>query len=71
MSNFIYKDGKLHAEGVPLQEIAKRYKTPCYVYSKKAIETKYLEFDSAFTSKNYFTQINFVSRILIAENVTH
>ena len=53
MSNFIYKDGKLHAEGVSLLEIAKQYNTPCYVYSKKAIEAKYLEFDSAFTSKNY------------------
>ena len=53
MSDFIYKDGQLHAEGVSLLEIAKRYNTPCYIYSKKAIETKYLEFDSAFTSKKH------------------
>jgi len=52
MSNFIYKDGELHAEGVSLLEIAKQHNTPCYVYSKKAIETKYLEFISAFNSEN-------------------
>jgi len=53
MSNFIYKDGELHAEDVSLLEIAKQHNTPCYVYSKKAIEAKYTEFNSAFTSENH------------------
>jgi diaminopimelate decarboxylase len=50
MSDFIYRDGQLYAEDVSLLEIAERYNTPCYVYSSNAIESRYLEFDSAFTS---------------------
>ena len=50
MSDFIYKDGQLFAEDVSLLEIAKQYNTPCYVYSNNAIQSRYLEFDSAFTS---------------------
>jgi diaminopimelate decarboxylase len=50
MSDFIYKDGQLFAEDVSLLEIAKQYNTPCYVYSNNTIQSRYLEFDSAFTS---------------------
>ncbi len=50
MSDFIYKDGQLFAEDVSLLVIAKQYNTPCYVYSNNAIQSRYLEFDSAFTS---------------------
>ena len=50
MSDFIYKDGQLFAEDISLLEIAKQYNTPCYVYSNNAIQSRYLEFDSAFTS---------------------
>jgi diaminopimelate decarboxylase len=50
MSDFIYKDGQLFAEDVSLLEIAKQYKTPCYVYSNNTIQSRYSEFDSAFTS---------------------
>jgi len=53
MFDFIYKNGQLHAEDVSLSEIAKGHKTPCFVYSKKAIQTKYTEFDLAFTSKQH------------------
>ena len=50
MSDFIYKDGQLFAEDVSLLEIAEQYNTPCYVYSNNTIQSRYLEFDSAFTS---------------------
>ena len=53
MSDFTYKNGQLHAEDISLLEIAKRHNTPCYIYSKKAIQTKYTEFDLAFTSKQH------------------
>ena len=53
MSDFIYKDGQLFAEDVSLLEIAKQYNTPCYVYSNNAIQSRYLEFDSAFTSRQH------------------
>ena len=53
MSAFTYKNGQLHAEDISLLEIAKRHNTPCYIYSKKAIQTKYTEFDLAFTSNQH------------------
>lgn len=35
-------------EQVPLVEIAERFGTPCYVYSRAAIESRWLAFDRAF-----------------------
>ncbi|MEO8508611.1 MAG: diaminopimelate decarboxylase [Betaproteobacteria bacterium] len=48
MSAFAYRDGELHAEGVPLSAIAERCGTPCYVYSRAALEAAYREYDAAF-----------------------
>ena len=42
---FAYRDGVLCAEEVPLEDIARRFGTPCYVYSRAAIERAYREFD--------------------------
>lgn len=39
--SFAYVAGALCAEEVPLEEIARRHGTPCYVYSRAAIETAY------------------------------
>jgi len=47
MSNFQRSHGVLHAEGVPLHDIAQRYGTPLYVYSKRALLQPYLEFTDA------------------------
>jgi diaminopimelate decarboxylase len=41
-------DGELHAEGVPLSAIAERFGTPCYVYSRTALESAYRTFDASF-----------------------
>ena len=41
---FAYAGGVLYAEQVPLEEIARRFGTPCYVYSRAAIESAYREF---------------------------
>lgn len=48
MSPFVYQNGELYAENVPLREIAARHGTPCYVYSRAALTTAYREFDTAF-----------------------
>ncbi len=53
MSQFNYQDGLLHAEGVSLAEIANQYGTPCYVYSRKAIENSWLEFDRALRNQKH------------------
>ena len=44
MPAFTYRDGALHAESVPLEDIAAKYGTPCYVYSRAALESAYREF---------------------------
>ncbi len=38
MSSFHYQNGELFAENVPARTIAERYGTPCYVYSRAALE---------------------------------
>src|SRR5262249_52873481 len=40
--------GELYAEGVPLAAIAAQFGTPCYVYSRRALEARYRSFDDAF-----------------------
>ncbi len=47
MNPFQYRDSLLFAEDVNLQELANAYGTPCYVYSKGAIEHNYRAFASA------------------------
>ncbi len=44
---FTYVDGVLHAERVSLEEIAKNYGTPCYVYSRAALERRFNAFHQA------------------------
>ncbi|MFV0477547.1 MAG: diaminopimelate decarboxylase [Parahaliea sp.] len=41
MSSFNYKDGQLYAEGVAVQTIAGQYGTPCYIYSRQALESAF------------------------------
>ena len=40
VSAFAYRDGELCAEGVPLSAIAAQFGTPCYVYSRAALEAR-------------------------------
>ena len=49
MSVFEYKNNLLHAEDVNLQELADAYGTPCYVYSKAAIEANYRAYETALS----------------------
>lgn len=44
MSAFTCQDGVLHAESVSLIDIAERFGTPCWVYSRHALETAFDEF---------------------------
>ena len=48
MSAFAYVNGELVAERVPLAALAARYGTPCFVYSRAALEGAFREFDAAF-----------------------
>ncbi|HUQ76445.1 MAG TPA: diaminopimelate decarboxylase [Burkholderiales bacterium] len=50
--SFAYRNGVLCAEGVPLDVIARRFGTPCYVYSRAAIESAYSEFIRALEGRD-------------------
>jgi len=44
MNSFSLKNGQLYAESVPLSDVAERFGTPCYVYSRAALEAAFAEF---------------------------
>ena len=50
MDHFNYKDGELFAEGVALKDIAKKYGTPTYVYSKATLERHARAYIDSFES---------------------
>jgi diaminopimelate decarboxylase len=49
---FDYRNGVLCAEEVPLDDIARRFGTPCYVYSQRAITEAYAEFSQALATRD-------------------
>ncbi|MEK6242944.1 MAG: diaminopimelate decarboxylase [Pseudomonadota bacterium] len=48
---FAYRGGVLCAEQVSLEEIARRFGTPCYVYSRAVIEGNFARFSSALAGR--------------------
>lgn len=48
MDHFNYHGDALFAEDVPLADIAERFGTPCYVYSRATLERHWHAFDRAF-----------------------
>jgi len=52
VSHFDYRNGELHVEQVALSQVAERYGTPCYVYSRAAITETYRAFDAAFGARD-------------------
>ena len=49
---FAYRNGALCVEQVPLDDIARRFGTPCYVYSKAAIRAAYGEYARALQGRD-------------------
>jgi len=49
---FAYANGALHCEGVALEEIARRWGTPTYVYSKRAILSAYQRYVDALAGRS-------------------
>lgn len=47
MTDFSYQQGQLYAEQVPLAQIAQRYGTPTYVYSRAHLERQYQHYAEA------------------------
>ncbi|MEN8260105.1 MAG: diaminopimelate decarboxylase [Pseudomonadota bacterium] len=50
MDHFNYRGDTLYAEEIPVHDIALRYGTPCYVYSRATLERHWHAFDRAFGS---------------------
>ncbi len=50
MEAFSYNNGELFVEQVPLAKLAERYGTPCYVYSRAAIEENFRAYKNALGS---------------------
>ncbi|MEM9254838.1 MAG: diaminopimelate decarboxylase [Pseudomonadota bacterium] len=47
MSAFEYRQGELYAEQVAVADIAQHYGTPCYIYSRAALECAFREYSDA------------------------
>ena len=52
MNFFSYQNGTLCAEKVPLDAMAARFGTPCYIYSRAALESAYREFELACAERD-------------------
>ncbi|MDE0308645.1 MAG: diaminopimelate decarboxylase [Acidiferrobacterales bacterium] len=52
MHGFSYRGNLLHAEDIPLTEIAERFGTPCYVYSHTALSDNWQAFSKGFAGRN-------------------
>lgn len=55
MEAFQYMDGVLRCEGVALDEIAREFSTPTYVYSAAQVEHNFQEIDGAFRDIPHLT----------------
>ena len=53
MDHFLYRDGRLHAEDVPVAEIAARVGTPVYIYSAATLLRHYRLFDEALAGMDH------------------
>jgi diaminopimelate decarboxylase len=49
MEFFAYRDGNLYAEDLPVAAIAEQYGTPCYIYSRGALEAAFGEYRDALS----------------------
>lgn len=46
-----FRDGSLHIEGVALEDVARRFGTPCYVYSRAALTSAYASWREALAGR--------------------
>lgn len=53
MQPFVYRNNRLFAEDVDLEVLADLYGTPCYVYSRAALEERWRAFDQAFAGRRH------------------
>jgi diaminopimelate decarboxylase len=52
-NHFKYSGNRLHAEQVPLEDIAARFGTPCYVYSRASLTDNWNQFSNALRNRDH------------------
>ncbi|GAB4121589.1 MAG: diaminopimelate decarboxylase [Sideroxydans sp.] len=52
-AHFHYQGGRLHVEQVPLDEVARQFGTPCYVYSQTALTEGFRQFEAALAGRDH------------------
>jgi diaminopimelate decarboxylase len=55
MDAFQYRDNHLFAEDISVAEIARRHGTPCYIYSRAALEQNLLAYEKALAGSRHLT----------------
>ena len=53
MDHFSYRNDVLYAEDVPVTDIAERFGTPCYIYSRATLERHWRAFDDALAGSEH------------------
>jgi len=53
MTHFSYREGSLYAEGVAVSAIAAEHGTPCYIYSRAALEAAFMEYRQALAGAQH------------------
>ena len=53
MEHFSYKDNNLLVEDASVASIAEKYGTPCFIYSKAALEQNYQAYENAFEGHSH------------------
>ena len=51
MDHFQYRQQTLYAEDVPVEEIARQFGTPCYIYSRATLERHWHAFNNALANR--------------------
>lgn len=55
MDPFQYRDTALFAEDIPVADLARRFGTPCYIYSRSALEHNLLAYEKALEGSDHLT----------------
>ncbi|AQA17804.1 diaminopimelate decarboxylase [Halioglobus japonicus] len=53
MDQFTYRDDQLYAEDMQVAAIAERFGTPCYIYSRAALEARFKEYQDALAGADH------------------
>jgi len=53
VNSFTIKNAGLHIENVALQDVARQFQTPCYVYSKSTLTNSFKNFSAGFTGTDH------------------